>query len=114
MWLLRGIVIMVVVALFLWFAIQNAAEKVSLNFPDGRTASDIPVIFALLVAFIAGMFAWFLFSLFHDIRLRQDLRRSRKENQRLREELKALRNLPMQDIEESGDVLETEEQQQLS
>ena len=107
---LRYLVLLLAIAVLMWFFALNANETVTVKLtPKGNLLEDVPLILAVAVAFFAGAFAWFLVTLFQDLRLRQDLRRARKDTERLREELKALRNLPVEDIEESGDVLEPEE-----
>ena len=107
---IRNFLFLAAVIAFLIFGFANLAERVTVTlFPNGRTWSDVPLIIALLVAFAFGMFTWFLYSIFQELKVKQELRRARRDAQRLREELKALRNLPVRDMEVTGDVIETEE-----
>ena len=110
MWFLRAFVVMIVCIIFLWFAFWNVEKKVTVKMiPDGRLLSDVPLIFALLVAFVVGMLTWFIVSLFQDFRLRHELRCARRESDRLRDELKALRNLPMKDLGEAEEFAEVDD-----
>jgi hypothetical protein len=44
------------------------------------------------------MLVWFFLSIGHDIRVRGDASRLKKENKKLLEELNALRNLPLDEV----------------
>jgi uncharacterized integral membrane protein len=97
-------------AVVVWFGFLNSTETVTIRrFPDGKAYPDRPLNLVLLVSFLLGMAVWMVVSVVQFIGLRRDLRRSRRENQRLREELKTLRNLPVQDLEVSGDLVDSEE-----
>jgi len=58
----------------------------------------VHLIFALFGAFVVGMLVWFFLSVGHDIRVRRDASRLKKENRKLLEELNALRNLPLDEV----------------
>ncbi len=110
MWYVRVIFTMFILLVALWFGYWNQDQKVSIKMiPYGRVVDDVPLFFALLVAFAIGMLTWIIISLFRNLRLHHDLRRARRESDRLRDELKALRNLPMRDISDTGDMIEAEE-----
>jgi hypothetical protein len=101
---------MVVFVAILWFGIWNGEERVDIRMiPDGRTHSGVSFIFTLLVAFAAGMLTWFLISFSREIGLRRTVRRFRKDNDRLRDELKTLRNLPMEDLDAGEDLIDSEQ-----
>jgi len=108
---IRNFLFLSAVIAFLIFGFANLAERVTVTLYPGGDAvwTDVPLIVALLVAYAFGMFSWFLYSIFQELKARQELRRARREAARLREELKALRNLPVRDMDESGDVIEIEE-----
>lgn len=107
---IRNFLFLAAVIAFLVFGFANLAERVTVTlFPNGQTWADVPLIIALLVAYAFGMFTWFLYSVFQELRIKQELRRARRDADRLRDELKALRNLPVRDLEDTGDVIEPEE-----
>ena len=109
MWVFSALIVLVVVAVVLWFGFLNATERVTLTLiPSGRVV-DVPAVLALLVAFLFGMFTWYLVSVFQFLRTRGEVRRARKEADRFRDELKAFRNLPVRDLDEPGDVLDADE-----
>lgn len=107
---IRNFLFLAAVIAFLVFGFANLGERVTVTlFPNGQTWPDVPLIIALLVAYAFGMFTWFLYSVFQELRVKQDLRRARRDAERLRDELKALRNLPVRDMDDTGDVIEAEE-----
>jgi len=97
-------------AVIVWFGFLNSTETVSIRrFPDGKVYPDRPLNLVLLVSYLLGMATWMVVSVAQFIGLRRDLRRAKRENDRLREELKTLRNLPVQDLEVGGDLVDSEE-----
>jgi hypothetical protein len=48
------------------------------------------------------LLVWFLVAVFHELQLRSEIRQVRKENKKLQAELTALRNLPLEEEEESA------------
>jgi uncharacterized integral membrane protein len=102
MWIIRTLFIVVVLILLLGFAVQNAYQRVSINILNKQYA-NVPMILVLFVAFVLGILVWFVFTIFQYLRMQGDLYQERKRNRRLTEEIKALRNRPLQEIEESVD-----------
>lgn len=102
MWIIRTLFIVVVLILLLGFAVQNAYQRVSINILNKQYA-NVPMILVLFVAFVLGILVWFVFTIFQYFRMQGDLYQERKRNKRLTEEIKALRNRPLQEIEESVD-----------
>jgi uncharacterized integral membrane protein len=102
MWIIRTLFIVVVLILLLGFAVQNAYQRVSINILNKQYA-NVPMILVLFVAFVVGILVWFIFTIFQYFRMQGDLYQERKRNKRLTEEIKALRNRPLQEIEESVD-----------
>jgi uncharacterized integral membrane protein len=95
---------MVILAAVCFFAILNAAEKVSVVLAPGREYTDVPIVVALFAAFALGALIVFVFSLFRDVKARSSLSRLRRENRRLGEELTALRNLPLEEPAQSSEA----------
>ncbi|MCX5799891.1 MAG: LapA family protein [Candidatus Eisenbacteria bacterium] len=100
MWFVRMFLLLVVFVVVLGFALLNQGKSVDIVFffPQEAYTYNVHLIFALFGAFVIGMLVWFFISLGHDIKVRRDASRLRKENKRLLEELNALRNLPLDEV----------------
>jgi uncharacterized integral membrane protein len=90
------IFIVVVVGFLIGFMIINAQTKVEVDLFGYRTF-DISVSMVCLYAFVAGMVFVLIFALADEIVLRTNLYRANKENKNLKQELSALRNLPIEE-----------------
>ncbi|KPL20005.1 MAG: hypothetical protein AMJ92_00740 [candidate division Zixibacteria bacterium SM23_81] len=98
MWILRWLFIAIVMILVLAFALQNLEQRTVVRFYTWESV-ELPLILFLFEAFVVGLIVWFLVAIFHDLQLRSEIRRIRKENKKLRSELTALRNLPLEEEE---------------
>jgi uncharacterized integral membrane protein len=96
MWIFRWLFIAIVMILVLAFALQNLEQRTVVRFYTWETV-ELPLILFLFEAFVVGLIVWFLVAIFHDLQLRSEIRRIRKENKKLRSELTALRNLPLEE-----------------
>jgi hypothetical protein len=101
--------LLVVFVALIAFVTANQPQTVEIKIPFGPVYQDVNYLYSLVAAFSLGMFTWFLVSLFADLRTRAALRQLRRDNERLREELKTLRNLPVSDIEDTGDVADPDD-----
>lgn len=111
MWIIRWILVAVVIVVILLFSLQNQEEQVMVNL-FGWESPFIPLYFALFIAFVVGLFVWFIVATFQILQLKAELRTCRREKRTLEGELTALRNLP---LEESGeDHPEVEPPQEMS
>jgi len=99
MWILKNLAWLLIMVAVVGFAILNVNGRASeIHFP-GATYTDLPLTVVLFAAFALGMFLAFLLTLVHHLKGRAAMGRLTRENQSLKEELRALRNLPLQDIE---------------
>jgi uncharacterized integral membrane protein len=100
LWFVRMFLLLVVFVVVLGFALLNQGKTVDIVFffPEEAHTYNVHLIFALFGAFVIGMVVWFFISLGHDIKVRREASRLRKENKKLLEELSALRNLPIDEI----------------
>lgn len=99
MWILRTLVIIVLITLIVGFAIYNSEERVSVNL-YGKEYYDVPMIFVAFWALVVGMLISFALGIGYYFRMYSELRNQRSENQKLLQEITALRNLP---LEEEGE-----------
>jgi uncharacterized integral membrane protein len=99
MWILRTLVIIVLITLIVGFAIYNSEERVSVNL-YGKEYYNVPMIFVAFWALVVGMLISFALGISYYFRMYSELRSQRGENQKLMQEITALRNLP---LEEEGE-----------
>lgn len=98
MWLVRSVLVFTAVAAVTIFAIGNGEYRTSLRLLT-RTYVDQPLNVVLLCAAIFGALVTFVTMVFREFALRANIRRLRRENLRLDDELTALRNLPISSLE---------------
>ena len=96
MWILRWILVAVVIVLILLFSLQNQEQQVSV-FIGTWESPEIPLYFALFIAFVIGLFVWFLVATFQILKVKSELKSCQRGMKSLQEELTALRNLPLEE-----------------
>jgi len=103
MWFLKSLGLIVLVVVFLYLAVLNMNQPVILYLgrPGVPTFSDVPLPLALLGAFVAGVFTWFLLSVWQTFSHHTEMNRLRRRNQELLKELTDLRNMPLEDLDTS-------------
>lgn len=99
MWIIRWILVAVVIVLILLFSLQNQEQRVSVHIASWESP-EIPLYFALFIAFVIGLFVWFIVAAFQIMRVKSELKSCLRVNRKLQEELTALRNLPLEESEE--------------
>jgi hypothetical protein len=80
------------------FAILNVNGRASEIRLPGVTYVDLPLTVVLFAAFVLGMFLAFLLTLVHHLKGRASMGRLTRENQSLKQELRVLRNLPLEGL----------------
>jgi len=80
------------------FAILNVNGRVTEIRLPGAAYVDLPLTVILFAAFVLGMFLAFVMTSVHYLKGRAAVGRLARENQSLKEELRALRNLPLEDM----------------
>jgi uncharacterized integral membrane protein len=98
MWLLKNLAWLLIMVAVVGFAILNVNGRASEIRLPGATYVDLPLTVVLFAAFVLGMFLAFLLTLVHHLKGRAAMGRLARENQSLKEELRALRNLPLEDL----------------
>lgn len=101
MWILRTLVVIVLIILIVGFAIYNSEEKVAVNL-YGWLYYGVPMIFVAFWALVVGMLISFALGIGYYFKMYSELRNQRRENQKLLEEITALRNLPLEEEEDKS------------
>jgi uncharacterized integral membrane protein len=78
------------------FIVLNAEKKVDLNI-FGQQISNIALSMVCFYSFVAGMVFVLVFALADEIALRNAMNKLKKENDNIKKELDALRNLPFEE-----------------
>ena len=102
---IAAIALLVIVIAIVAFAVMNPGERVRINL-GWRIYQGVPLIVALFIAFVIGIALTLLYTLYYFIDMGLNVRKLKKRNRALEDELVAIRNLP---IEESLDDLRPEE-----
>jgi len=84
----------VVLIALLGFSLQNQEQRVYIKVGT-YTSPEMPLYFALYLAFALGIFVFFLISIYNLIQLKSQIARQKRSNRKLREELDRLRNLSL-------------------
>lgn len=90
MWLFRWIGLVVVVVAVLGFALQNQDQRITVEF-FSWVSPQIPLYLALFFAFVAGMIAFLLISVFNQLQTMSELSRQRRQVKKTNKELDSVR-----------------------
>ncbi len=102
MLIVRIILILAAFVLLLILALTNAQTLTTASV-FGRVFYDVPVALVMLYSFAFGALCIGIFTLVSEIQLRTRLHRQRREMDALLDELRALRNAPLDVIEPPDD-----------
>ena len=91
-----AIALLIITIAIIAFAVMNPGERVIINL-GWRVYHDVPMILALFLAFVIGILLTLLYSLYYFVDLGLTVRRLKKRNRVLEEELVAIRNLPIEE-----------------
>jgi len=98
MWLVRNLAWLAIMIIVVGFSILNVNERVTAIRLPGAVYEQVSLNVVLFVAFVAGMLVAFVLTLVQQLKGRATQNRLNRENQNLKEELRALRNLPLEDL----------------
>ena len=98
MWILKNLAWLLIMIAVVGFAILNVNGRVSEIRLPGATYVELPLTVVLFAAFVLGMFLAFLLTLVNLLKGRAAMGRLSRENESLKQELRSLRNLPLEDL----------------
>ncbi len=96
MWFIRGVIILIGVLVFLLVGTQNAGESVDFTLVT-KKFENLNLNLLLLTVFAAGMVLSFLIAAVNEIQLRAQLSSGRRNIDKLKKEIAALRSLPLEE-----------------
>ena len=103
MWFLRNIAWLITMVAVIAFFVANHTERITAVNLLWQRWANVPAFLALFIAFVAGMLVAFILTFVQYLRGRAASRRLTQEIKDLKEELAALRNLPLADLDLSGE-----------
>ena len=92
---LKIIIGFIIVGVLLIFLILNGNQSVNVNL-FGKIFENIPLSLLVLYSFLFGIISMGLLAFINEIKLRKALSRANSEVKKMKEELDALRNLPIE------------------
>ena len=92
---LKIIVGFIIVGILLVFLILNGNQSVDVNV-FGRIFHNIPLSLLVLYSFLFGIISMGILAFINEIKLRRALSKVNSEARKMKEELDALRNLPIE------------------
>jgi uncharacterized integral membrane protein len=105
---LKLILAAVFMAAILFIAVLNMDERVTVHLSPARAGEyrNLSLALVLFITFLLGMVAFALVSLVRDLRAHGQIRRLKKENRRLLDELHQLRSVTLDDLPRSEELEE--------
>uniref|UniRef100_A0A7C6EGY5 LapA family protein n=1 Tax=candidate division WOR-3 bacterium TaxID=2052148 RepID=A0A7C6EGY5_UNCW3 len=88
--------VVLVIGFMIGFIVLNADKKVDINI-FGQQFTNIALSMVCFYSFVAGMVFVLVFALADEIVLRNTMKKLKKENNNIKKELDALRNLPFEE-----------------
>ena len=101
MWFIKAFFGIVLLAGLLYLGSLNFSQRVDvyLSSPNLPTLQQVPLTWALLGAFGAGVVTWFLASLVQVLTAKSETAGLRRKNRQLTRELTDLRNMTVRDLD---------------
>ncbi|MEO0185365.1 MAG: lipopolysaccharide assembly protein LapA domain-containing protein [candidate division WOR-3 bacterium] len=88
--------VVLVIGFMIGFVVLNTDKKVDIDI-FGQKLSNIALSMVCFYSFVAGMVFVLVFALADEIALRNTMNKLKKENNNIKKELDALRNLPLEE-----------------
>jgi uncharacterized integral membrane protein len=103
-WVVRMLLTLILVVIVTWFAMLNNGERATVKLLPDVIFYQVPLVLLLFEAFVLGAVVWFIVSVFHEISLRSQIRKLKRENRDLNSEIAGLHSISLQEIEgETGE-----------
>jgi uncharacterized integral membrane protein len=99
-WVVKMLLTLILVVIVTGFAMLNSAERATVTiWPKTVVFFEVPLVILLFEAFVLGAVVWFIVSVFHEISLRSQIRKLKRENSDLNQEIAGLHSISLQEIE---------------
>lgn len=104
--IVRWTFIIIFMLIFLGFALQNQTETVSVKILNWQT-NDLPLYFFLYMAFGVGLLTATVIALVQNIKLRAQMVKLQRENNKIKDELDRQRNASIDDDDKTAALAES-------
>jgi uncharacterized integral membrane protein len=98
-WVIRMLLFLILVVAVTGFAMLNSDASATVKLWPGVIFYDVPLVLLLFEAFVIGAIVWFVVSIFHEVTLRAAVRKLKRENADLHQEIAGLRNISLDEID---------------
>lgn len=102
MWILKTVILFAVVLFVILVGLQNTTQTATVNLLHWRF-EELPIVLLLFITIAAGMVFSLLISIMNEVRLRQRIWRQNRELKKLKDELAALRGIPLSEAYETDE-----------
>ncbi len=110
MWIIKSALAVLVILALLGFSFQNnGSDQVTTINIGAKQFTSVPIIIVMYVAFSAGVIFWFIISVFQYFRWSNRIADLKRKNKQLLDEIKVLRNLPLEEIAPQDLAVEPEQ-----
>jgi uncharacterized integral membrane protein len=99
--LVRNVLLLVVVIALIGFAVLNPGQRAEVDLWVAGRFVDVPLVEIVFIAFVLGVAIGLAFSVVAIFELQTKVREARRSGERLQGELTSLRNLPLEEVEET-------------
>ncbi len=99
MWIVRMLLFLALVVAVTGFAMLNSDASANVTLWPGLVFYEVPLVLLLFEAFVIGAVVWFIVSIFHEVTLRAAIRKLKRENADLNQEIAGLRSISLEDID---------------
>ena len=104
MWIIKWLFIAIIMLAILGFALQNQEQTVSVRVISWESA-ELPLYFFLYIAFGVGLILGIILPAINLFQMKTEVRRTRKDSRKTREELNRLRNADIEEEKTEVDAL---------
>jgi len=108
MWIIKYALAAIVLLAVMYFSFQNAQETTSITLWK-YYYEEVHLVMIIFASFAVGVVFWFLVSMYQYFKVTAKVSELRKKNRQLLDEIKALRNLPLEEVAPQ-DMVEGEEE----
>lgn len=98
MWAIKWFLAVILILLVLGFALQNSNQPVTVKL-GMYEFQQVQLWMVIYSSFALGVLFWLVVSVFQVFQLKSEIRRLKKQNAAIQNELDDLRNLPIEDDE---------------
>jgi len=108
MWMLKWLGVALLLILLLGFSMMNLDQFVDIDLFFWQF-QEVPLILVVFESFVGGMLVWFIIAFVNELKLRGQLRSLSRDRDEVHEELQALRNQPLEELDMEDLPAEAEE-----